>query len=282
MIRVELSAAMDQAPASIPNATPTLTRLHHRRLRDLYRSAGWPAQDMLEVELLAAGQIERLRSSEGHETLRVTDAGIATLAKVFASNKAARSPHEELVQRVALEMTRGGRLAWRGLMLRVALPKALLLGEEPTPLPEAPGLALDDDGSPLPEPPGHAWCLAMPDVFSIRRTSVEAYVEPVVHEIKVSRADLLGDLKKPAKRAAYLGMAGACWYVLGQDAKGRSIGAPDEVPGECGVMLVEGGALRVAREAPRKAVAQLPFHVWMALAKAGPAIREEERAQARW
>ena len=282
MIRVELSAAMDQAPASIPNATPTLTRLHHRRLRDLYRSAGWPAQDMLEVELLAAGQIERLRSSEGHETLRVTDAGIATLAKVFASNKAARSPHEELVQRVALEMTRGGRLAWRGLMLRVALPKALLLGEEPTPLPEAPGLALDDDGSPLPEPPGHAWCLAMPDVFSIRRTSVEAYVEPVVHEIKVSRADLLGDLKKPAKRAAYLGMAGACWYVLGQDAKGRSIGAPDEVPGECGVMLVEGGALRVAREAPRKAVAQLPFHVWMALAKAGPATREEERAQARW
>ncbi len=147
---------------------PTLTRVHHRRLRDLYRSAGWPIQDMIEVELLAAGQIERVRSSEGHETLRVTDAGIATLAKVFASNKAARSPHEELVQRVALEMTRGGRLAWRGLMLRVALPKALLLGEEPAPLPESPGLALDDDATPLPEPPGprlvpgHARCVFDP------------------------------------------------------------------------------------------------------------------------
>jgi hypothetical protein len=47
-------------------------------------------------------------------------------------------------------------------------------------------------------------------------------------------------------------------------------------------MLVDGGALRVAREAPRRAVAQLPFHVWMALAKAGPALREEERVQARW
>ena len=269
-------------PTRTPNAIPTLGRTHHRRLRDLYRSAGWPTQDMIEVELLAAGQIERLRSTEGHETLRVTDAGIATLANVFASNKAARSPHEELVQRVALEMTRGGRLAWRGLMLRVALPKALLLGEEPTPLPESPGLALDDDAAPLPEPPGHAWCLAMPDVFSIRRTSVEAYVEPVVHEIKVSRADLLGDLKKPAKRAAYLGMAGACWYVLGQDARGRAIGAPDEVPAECGVMLVEGGVLKVAREAPRRAVEQLPFHVWIALAKAGPAVREEDRLQARW
>lgn len=265
------------------NPLPTLTRTHHRRLRDLYRSAGWPSQDMLEVELLAAGQIERVRSSEGHETLRVTDAGIATLAKVFASNKAARSPHEELVQRVALEMIRGGRLAWRGLMLRVALPKALLLGAEPEPLPQAPGLALDDDEvSPLPEPPGHGWCWAMPDVFSIRRTSVEAYAEPVVHEIKVSRADLLGDLKRPAKRAAYLAMAGACWYVLGQDAKGRAIGAPDEIPAECGVLLVEGDALKVGREAPRRAVEQLPFHVWMALAKAGPAVREEERAQARW
>ena len=269
---------MDQPPKLIP----VLTRLHHRRLRDLYRSAGWPLHDMIEVELLAAGQIERLRSSEGHETLRVTDAGIETLARVFASNKAARSPHEELVQRVALEMTRGGRLAWRGLMLRVALPKALLLGEEPEPVPKMEGLALDDGAEPLPEAPDHAWCMAMPDVFSIRRTSIEAYVEPVVHEIKVSRADLLGDLKRPAKRAAYLGMAGACWYVLGQDAKGRSIGAPDEVPPECGVMLVEDGVLRVAREAPRRAVAQLPFHVWMALAKAGPAFREEERAQARW
>jgi hypothetical protein len=272
---------MEQPPLPSP---PTLTRQHHRRLRDLYRSAGWPCQDMLEVELLAAGQIERVRSSEGHETLRVTDAGIATLARVFASNKAARSPHEDLVERVALEMTRGGRLAWRGLMLRVALPKALLLGEPEanSPAPVAPGLAFDDDAGPPPEAPDHAWCMAMPDVFSIRRTSVEAYLEPVVHEIKVSRADLLGDLKRPAKRAAYLGMAGACWYVLGQDARGRPIGAPEEVPPECGVMLVDGGALRVAREAPRRAVAQLPFHVWMALAKAGPALREEERVQARW
>ena len=57
------------------------------------------------------------------------------------------------------------------------------------------------------------------------------------------------------------------------------IGAPDEVPAECGVMLVERGALRVAREAPRRAVERLPFHVWMALAKAGPAWREDDPSQ---
>lgn len=48
-----------------------------------------------------------------------------------------------------------------------------------------------------------AWTQAIPDVFSIRHTKVEANQEPVLHEIKVSRANLLGDLKRPEKRAAY-------------------------------------------------------------------------------
>ena len=29
--------------------------LHSRRLREIWRSAGWPCQDLIEVELLAAG-----------------------------------------------------------------------------------------------------------------------------------------------------------------------------------------------------------------------------------
>jgi hypothetical protein len=273
--------------------TPILTRQHHRRLRDIYRSAGWPCQDMLEVELLAAGQVERVRSAGGHETLRVTDAGIRTLAHVFASNKAARSPHEALVEQVAVAMGHAGRLAWRGLMLRVQVPLALLGVEEaPAGAPSTPDFTADHiaglpaaDAAPVCAAPGGpelAWVMACPDVFSIRHSSVEAYLEPVVHEIKVSRADLLGDLKKPAKRAAYLGLASACWYVLGQDARGRSIGAPDEIPAECGVLLLEGGQLVVAREAPRRAIERVPFHVWMALAKAGPAVREAEETQGRF
>jgi len=262
---------------------PTLTRQHHRRLRDIYRSAGWPCQDLLEVELLAAGQVERRMSDQGHETLRVTDAGIETLARVFASNKAARTPHEALVEQVALAMGRAGRLAWRGLMLRAQVPLALFgVDEAPAVAPSTPGLIAAEETPAYESGPEQAWVMACPDVFSIRHSSVEAYLEPVVHEIKVNRADLLGDLKKPAKRAAYLGMASACWYVLGQDAKGRSIGAPDEIPPECGVMLVEGGQLVVAREAPRRGIERLPFHVWMTLAKAGPTLREEDRVQERF
>lgn len=253
-----------------------------RRLREIYRSAGWPCADMLEVELLAAGLLERCLGSHGHESLRLTDAGIQALAQAHAGNQSARDPHENLVKRVANQLGREGRLAWRGLMLRVPLPRALF----------------DDQGVPAvdacpkmrePPPPwdvfspsglaapgqDHTWCMAMPDVFSIRRSSVEAYLEPVVHEIKVTRADLLGDLRKPAKRSAYLAMAGAVWYVLGEDARGRPIAQPEEVPHECGVLQVERGSLVVARAAPRRAVERLPFHVWMALAQAGPHMRPE-------
>ncbi|HSH90753.1 MAG TPA: hypothetical protein VK996_12275, partial [Ramlibacter sp.] len=160
--------------------SPTsLGKAHARRLREIYRSAGWPSQDPLEIELLAAGMLDRVRAASGHESLRVTDAGVQLLAATLASNRAAFSAHESLVARVAQEMGRAGRLAWRGLSLRAQVPDA-------------------EGAKPL------RWCIARPDVFSIRNTSVETYVEPIVHEVKVRRADLLGDLKQGAKRAAYL------------------------------------------------------------------------------
>src|SRR5687767_13118240 len=68
---------LGSGPAPAPGnhmSTIALTVIHRRRLRDIWRSAGWPCQDMVEVELLAAGWLERVRSESGHETLRVTDA----------------------------------------------------------------------------------------------------------------------------------------------------------------------------------------------------------------
>jgi len=240
---------MQQAVPEVP-----FGKLHARRLREIYRSAGWPCCDGIEVELLTGGFLERVRTVQGHETLRVTDAGIARIATTLTINRAALSPHEALVERVAREMTRGGRIAWRGLGLRARLP-------------------------PLEEGGKSRWCIARPDVFSIRNTSVEAYAHPIVHEVKVSRADLLGDLRKPDKRAAYLDLGGECWYVLGNDAKGRCIAAPEEIPPECGVMVVEGERLVVARAAVHRAFERIPFAVWLALAKAQPIAGFEDDAQ---
>jgi len=231
-----------------------LGRIHARRLREIYRSAGWPCCDAIEVDLLAAGLLERVRSLHGHETLRVTDAGIAHIATSLVLNRSALSAHEALVEKVAREMTRNGRIAWRGLGLRAQLP------------------ALEEGGK-------ARWCIARPDVFSIRNTSVEAYAQPVVHEVKVSRADLLGDLRKPDKRAAYLDLGGECWYVLGNDARGRCIASPDEVPEACGVLVLEGDRLAVARAAAHRPVQRIPFAVWLALAKAQPMAGFDDDAQ---
>ena len=115
--------------------------------------------------------------------------------------------------------------------------------------------------------------------FSIRHTTVEDYAEPIVHEVKVRRADLLGDLRQETKRAAYLGL-GECWYVLGCDARGRAIAEPEEVPAECGVLLLQGERLVTARPAPRQPRQGLPFGVWMALAKATPVTGLDEDVQA--
>ena len=206
--------------------------LHCRRLRDIYRSAGWPCQDAVEIELLAAGLVERLRGPHGHETLRVTDAGIALLAETLQRNRARRDAHEELVRRIAGEMTRAGRIAWQGLTLRARV--------------------------------GDGWAMAMPDVFSIRHTSVEAYLDPIVHEIKVRRADLLSDLRHETKRAAYLQLSRECWYVIRE-----GIADAEELPAECGVLVAGDAGLVVARPAPRRPM-QMPFQLWMALARATP------------
>lgn len=217
-----------------------LTAPHRRRLRELWRSAGWPCRDALELDLLAGGLLERHWDADGRETLRVTDAGLQVLAASRRQAQTALSTHEALVAVVAREMQRAGRIVWRRLSLRAPLD--------------------DADGA-------TRWAVAMPDVYSVRHTTVEAYLEPVVHEIKVSRADLLADLKRPDKGRAYRAVASQCWYVVRE-----GLCSEDEVPAEYGLMAACGPAmerLEVLRPAPRRAMTP-GFALWMALARAHP------------
>lgn len=235
---------MEPLPSAAPLPRPLL-----RRLREVYRSAGWPARDALEIELLAAGLLERVDGGDGRECLRLTRAGIERLAAGLRRNRAAFDAHAALVERVVLEMQRAGRIVWRELALRARVDEA--------------------------------WVVARPDVFSVRHTSREAWLAPQVHEVKVSRADLLADLRRPAKRAAYLQMAGACTYVLAE-----GIAEADELPADCGVLVARrraGGTgwdrLESLRAAPQRALV-LPFGAWIALARATPAAAALDEAQA--
>lgn len=270
------AAGLEQRPAV------TLGAVHRRRLRDIWRSAGWPCQDLIEAELLVGGWLERVRDAQGREGLRVTDAGVAQLVHTLQRNRAARDAHERLVLRVAREMQRAGRLVWRGLSLRAPVPAAGPADNRGGDAGVAPAESLAEGAPSATEAAPVDWVMAMPDVFSVRHTTVEAYLHPVVHEIKVRRSDLLADLRQVRKRQAYLALGGECWYVLA-----AGVGSADDVPPECGVMLAhplpavrqdaadaansaEGpdfGHLEVLRPAPRRAVS-LSLGTWMSLAKA--------------
>ena len=260
-------AAEDNAEA-MPSLPAPLTRIHRARLQQLWRSAGWPSHDALELDLLAAGLVTREAGPDLRETLRLTDAGIAWLAEQRRQGRRAESPHDRLAGRVSAMLMASGRIVWRELSLRAVAdaPSA------PVPGPMAPLF-----GDETAEAARATWRIARPDVFSVRHTTVEAYLHPLVHEIKVSRADLLSDLRHAAKRQSYQWLCSEVHYVFP-----AGIAEPQEIPEAFGVWLLHGdvdtGRLELARPA-RHVACTLPFPVWMALARATPDVAPDDGVQ---
>lgn len=280
---------------------PKLNRSHRTRLMQIWRSAGWPCRDGIEIDLLAARLVALHVAADGCETLQLTEAGIAHLAEARQRGLRALSSHDRLAQRFAEQhLLAGGRIVWRELSLR-----APLLAEPATasaainaaaglsalanvraPLPAMAGLWDGEDGAQNDDalqgaarPARQSWRMARPDLFSVRNTSVEAYLQPMVHEIKFSRADLLSDLRCAAKRQAYEWLCESCYYVFP-----AHIAKPEEIPLRFGIWVLHGAVddghfelLRPARHAPCK----LPFAVWMALCKASPLRSDSDAAQTR-
>lgn len=72
--------------------SPTLKRIHMQRLRQMYRSAGWPCLDTIEIDLIAAGLLERIHPEGKPEYLRVSDAGMHVLAESLQTNVRPTTP----------------------------------------------------------------------------------------------------------------------------------------------------------------------------------------------
>lgn len=209
---------------------PALTRQHLRRLRQYFRSAGWPCRDNVELDLLDRGLVRR-ETGHGLETIVVTDAGIALLARLLEHNRHALAEHDALVDRVARWLSSQKRLVFRGVALRARVEER--------------------------------WALSKPDVFSLRHVMSSRHLHPAVHEIKVRRADLLCDLKQPAKRLGYQSYSQSFWYVIAE-----GIADPTEIPADSGVIVATAAMLHVVRPAPYRAAA-LTTPQWIALARAG-------------
>lgn len=211
--------------------SPPITPAHLKRLRDYWRSAGWPVRDNLEIDLLVAGLAELYRDPSGIETIRVSTTGIAALGSLLARNRAALDRHEALVRQVAAQLQRDGWMTFTGRSFKVK--------------------------------PDARWITVRPDVFALPRTLDERRIRPRVYEIKVSRADLKSDLRNPAKRLGYEQLSQQLWYVLP-----AAIARPadlDAIPETCGVLLGDGHRLREHRPAPLRAEISLrPIH-WLQL-----------------
>ena len=79
-------------------AEPALTRLHCTRLMQVWRSAGWPCKDGIEIDLLAAQLLSIQPSPDSRDTLKLTESGMRVLAEARKRALRSASPHDRLAQ----------------------------------------------------------------------------------------------------------------------------------------------------------------------------------------
>ncbi len=170
MFQTHAIRAMQFTHSALQHHGPTA--FHHDRVKSRQIENG------MDASLLELG------TDASSDPPNLTEAGLQHLASATQGNRQARSAHETLVDKVVESVLRDGRIALTNLSLRAKVSNA------------------DTEET--------QWKMCQPDVFSIRNSSWQDYLVPVIHEIKVSRADLLGDLKRPEKRAAYLDVGGQC------------------------------------------------------------------------
>lgn len=255
-------------------------RIHLTRLMSIWQSAGWPCHDAVELDLVAAGWAMLTEADGGQASIRLTHAGIRLLAQSRQRNQRCLSDHDRLASKVAAHLIATGRIVWRELPLRAQINADGASSASAASTLDKTLWPDDFTDEALSRPPSQgktAWRMARSDVFSVRRTSVEDYLQPMVHEVKVSRADLLSDLRHAAKRESYRWLSCETYYVLPD-----GVAEPHEIPEPFGVWLLSGpidsGTLALARPA-RHVPCKLPFPVWMALAKATPASLDGEAMQ---
>ncbi len=225
-----------------PDAAPSpLPRIHAARLRHYWRSQGWACHDDIDIDLLRWGLVDEQPGLDIASRFAVTAAGRTALGDGLKRNRRARNAHSEATEAVASHLASTGRLVFTELSVRT-----------------------EHEGR---------WRSCKPDVFSMVRGLRADHLAPQVHEIKVRRADLLGELRG-GKIERYRELAASIYLVIAD-----GIAEPDEIPGDYGVALYSATAgFRIARAAPIGDYSLETRH-WMALAKATPFTIEPQTAQ---
>jgi len=214
------------------STAPKLSRRHAARLRLYWATNGWAHHDTIDIDLLDQRLILQVTDSRGAAQFVLTDAGREALGASLSINRDRRRPHARIVDGVAQHLHEAGRLVFTELAVRTQ----------------------GDSG----------WRSCKPDVFSLVRGLRDDHLAAQVHEVKVSRADLLNELRSD-KTKRYHELAGQIFLVLRD-----GIARVDEIPPDYGVVVWDGSlGYTLARDAPARAYALQTRH-WMAMAKSVP------------
>lgn len=165
-------------------------------------------RDMVDLDLQSRGLVQCLASSDRSARAEITPAGIELMIRLREKRIANTRPHHDLGQRLGQWLAQEqGRLVWTNTEFKAFLQPV--------------------DGQ-------ESFKFVKPDVFSILPTHNVDKISPVIHEVKISRADFFADVARPEKRGAYLALASAVYYVLP-----AGMVAVTEVPIECGLLFEE-------------------------------------------
>lgn len=210
--------------AVVPDiCTISLNKAAMRRLRWYYRgpnSKHRTQRDNADLDLIRVGAVNYLQGYN-NDYLVITRVGVQLLAEDLEQTRQTRVPHNTLAERLAHHLQTRDRITWLNIEFRVS-----------------PGI------------------LARPDVFSVAATFNESRLSPMVHEVKVSRADFLSDVQKPEKRGAYGKIACYVQYCVPEGLVNLS-----EVPKDCGLVIERSdGTFDTVRRGPRNKVSLTPGH----------------------
>ena len=219
-----------------------LTRKHFARLREFRRFSdggrgpGLKLYSPLDEYLAEHGFLTQLGYSGGWITTHKGLLALETREKLEAKR---RQPHNDLARRVGRWLERQGRLSWLNRRFEISTRNDSRAVEhlDLTPNREYRGRGLL----------GPSHYISRPDVISINNTIRRVNYEPWIFEVKVSKRDFDGDVKKPQKRLAYALLAERIYYACP-----KGLIAIEDVPTGCGLLVeTRKGVFDVLLEAPR-------------------------------
>lgn len=204
-------------------AMPVLNHGHLSRLRKLW-SYGRPVHvgelGGIDLDLTVHGLVKSVDAGyNASAVLAVTKLGVAHLNAARQALVAAQRPHHELGQRLAQHLQAKGLHTWENVEFS------------------------NPDSS-----HDRCWGVVRPDVFACMPALKAENAAPAIYEVKVSRADFLGDISRPEKRKAYSQLAEAVYYCCPSGLIDKA-----EVPDGYGLLVeVAAGDFELKKKARRQ------------------------------